>query len=108
MYLTKNEAVTLPAIKRWQKLRQNVPFGKLSVDDILAEYQRLEEQIAKTSPLNPAQAFELLSIANILWVEDISNRPDADCDFLKHRHDTILKLTRSTLQFLHQEALSRV
>ena len=108
MYLEiiKNESISIPAIKRWQKLRNNINFSKMSVDDIIAEYERLEKQIAKKSPLNPSQAFELLSIANILWIEDISNRPDCDCTFQKHRHDTILKLTLTTLRYLYNEANS--
>lgn len=94
-----SNTITIPAIQRWHNLRRRGWMGK-HMDEIIAEYQRLESQIAKKKPLNHSQAFQLLSIAAILWREELANREDVICEFTKNRNEAMHQMVESVLGFL--------
>lgn len=96
------EKITIPAIKRWHNLRRRGWMGK-HMDEVIAEYQRLESQIAKKKPLNHRQAFQLLSTAAILWREELANREDVTCEFTKNRNEAMHQMVESVLGFLWEE-----
>lgn len=95
------DKITIPPIKKWHELRRRGWMGK-QMDEIIAEYQRLESLIAKKKPLNHSQAFQLLSIAAILWREELANREDVVCEFSKNRNEAMHQMVESVLKFLFE------